>query len=207
MGLKTFVKVSRVDSLSDARYCAGMMVDVLGFNLQEGTDGFVDAEKFNEITNWVAGVKFCGEFKDAQVAEIKIASANHSLDFIETQVVDQLEELSELDINLILKIVIDQKENVDSLHATINYAKDLVSHIVISSQKPELYQLLNDALTSIDSEETHIICSYNITPETIQATVDTALFKGIELEGTSEERPGLKDYDNVMDVLEVLDED
>ena len=34
MGLRTSVIVNGVNNLSDARYCAGMGVDVIGFNLK-----------------------------------------------------------------------------------------------------------------------------------------------------------------------------
>ena len=33
MKSKKFVKIRGVNNLSDARYCSGMMVDVIGFNL------------------------------------------------------------------------------------------------------------------------------------------------------------------------------
>lgn len=35
MALKTFVKISGVNNLSDARYCAGMGVNQLGFNIED----------------------------------------------------------------------------------------------------------------------------------------------------------------------------
>ena len=44
MSLQTFVKVGEITNLSDARYCAGMGVDLLGFNVVENTPGYVDSE-------------------------------------------------------------------------------------------------------------------------------------------------------------------
>ncbi|MFM1835376.1 MAG: hypothetical protein RJA04_63, partial [Bacteroidota bacterium] len=48
--LKTLVKVSAITNLSDARYCAGMGVDLLGFPL-----GKISIDQFTEIRNWLAG--------------------------------------------------------------------------------------------------------------------------------------------------------
>ena len=38
MSLKYFVHVSSISNLSDARYCSGMMVDSLGYNLDENSN-------------------------------------------------------------------------------------------------------------------------------------------------------------------------
>ena len=60
MALKTFVKISSVNNLSDARYCAGMGVDIIGFDLHEGSDHYVSPSKFKEIERWISGVKLAG---------------------------------------------------------------------------------------------------------------------------------------------------
>ena len=53
MSLKTLVKVGGVTNLSDARYCAGMGVAILGFCPEPSRPDYVDLDKFKEITNWI----------------------------------------------------------------------------------------------------------------------------------------------------------
>ena len=48
MPLKTIVKVGSITNLSDARYCAGMGVEMLGFNVVAGHESFIDAKKYQE---------------------------------------------------------------------------------------------------------------------------------------------------------------
>ncbi|MFT7424854.1 MAG: phosphoribosylanthranilate isomerase, partial [Algoriphagus sp.] len=38
MALRTFVKINGITNLTDARYCSGMYVDLLGFTFEEGAD-------------------------------------------------------------------------------------------------------------------------------------------------------------------------
>ena len=45
MSLKYFVHVSSISNLSDARYCSGMMVNSLGFNLDENSKNKLEIEK------------------------------------------------------------------------------------------------------------------------------------------------------------------
>ena len=44
MSLKYFVHVSSISNLSDARYCSGMMVNSLGFNLDENSKNKLEIE-------------------------------------------------------------------------------------------------------------------------------------------------------------------
>ncbi len=60
MALITSVIVNGVNNLSDARYCAGMGVDMIGFNLDESQPGFMPAADLQDIAGWVAGVKLVG---------------------------------------------------------------------------------------------------------------------------------------------------
>ena len=65
MALKTFVKISAINNLSDARYCAGMGVDMLGFALEPTNPDSISPEKYTEIIGWLSGVKFVGEFEQS----------------------------------------------------------------------------------------------------------------------------------------------
>ena len=50
MSLRYFVHVSSVSNLSDARYCSGMMVDSLGYNLDENSESRISYKTANEIS-------------------------------------------------------------------------------------------------------------------------------------------------------------
>ncbi|MFT5570936.1 MAG: phosphoribosylanthranilate isomerase, partial [Cyclobacteriaceae bacterium] len=66
MALSKFVKISNVSNLSDARYCAGMMVDILGFEISDPTNEFyVGPDTFKELTGWIAGIDYAGEIKNS----------------------------------------------------------------------------------------------------------------------------------------------
>ena len=64
MALKTIVKVGSITNLSDARYCAGMGVEMLGFAFDPSHGYYLQAIQFNEIIKWVSGVTIVGELGD-----------------------------------------------------------------------------------------------------------------------------------------------
>src|SRR5688572_3598128 len=55
MPLKTLVKVGSITNLSDARYCAGMGVEMLGFATIQGQKNYLSPIKFQEIRGWITG--------------------------------------------------------------------------------------------------------------------------------------------------------
>ncbi|WP_421895066.1 phosphoribosylanthranilate isomerase [Marinoscillum sp.] len=206
MSLKTFVKIGKIENLSDARYCAGMMVDILGFNLEEGTEGYLSPERFKEITDWVAGVSFCGEFAHAQAAEVKLAATQYPVEYIETQNIDQLEELTDLDQKLIFKLIIADTEDLTKLESSINYASEFAKFISIHLTSDSLKSEVEAILSKMDARP-KLLRGYTLTHENAFEVASDTMYFGIELEGSPEDRPGFKDYGNVMDILEVLEED
>lgn len=203
MSLKTFVKISKVENLSDARYCAGMMVDVLGFNLEQGTNGYVDPKKFEEITGWLAGVRFCGEFSNSSLTEIKNAIENYKIDLVEIQNHEFLSELKSENLNLIYKLTINQEADLESLNTKIQTSQSHADHIIIKSENSSLYHEIMNKLELINDKH-NLIIGFDLNSENVLELASSD-FQGIELEGTPEDRPGFKDYDAVMDILELLE--
>ncbi|MDH5609833.1 MAG: N-(5'-phosphoribosyl)anthranilate isomerase [Cyclobacteriaceae bacterium] len=197
MALSVFVKISNISNLSDARYCAGMMADMLGFNLQQTSPDYIDPSRFMEITQWVSGVKLVGEYGTSAVDDIRLTYTDYPLDFLETSRFDQLEEICQLGIPVIFRLPLT--ESPAELATKIEYAAELVHTIILQTSNP----VFPDA-PARTSGTTPFLLSAPFTKENIQSLPGN--WTGIELSGTPEERPGLKDYGLVMDILETLEE-
>lgn len=201
MSLKTFVKISNVSNLSDARYCAGMMVDVIGFNIDPSSDQSISEEDFAEITEWVAGVEFAGEFHSASLDEIKDAIKKYPVTHIEIDQQDLVEKVNLLGKPIIFRLNINSAEELSQLKSHLSYLDELVKMVVINSSETSLFDDIDSA-----------ICFYNGNLKLLKGfgmDINPALgkFPGLQLEATEEDRPGYKDYGQIMDVLEAIEED
>ncbi|MFY0686298.1 MAG: hypothetical protein JXQ90_03985 [Cyclobacteriaceae bacterium] len=198
MSLKKFVKISKVSNLSDARYCAGMMVDILGFDIHQSSEDYVSPTLFQEITNWVAGIQFAAECGGLSSNEVNDITNNYQVDFIQT---DSLDVASMLGTRAILNWIISSKEDLHSLKEWL--AGSNIQHIILD--------VANESLTSdtdsllMANTDINWITGATISADNIESL--NPLWTGIQLEGSKEDSPGLKDYDNVMDVLEALEID
>lgn len=196
MILKTKVKVGNITNLSDARYCAGMGVDLLGFPIGNNKDQ-ISIETFQEIVDWVAGPEFVAEYSDAMDEQIiekvtQMASIQH------IQV--NLQQLKSLSPNLTGKSIIlscsinDWFEHVEELKGSP------LSYLVLlgDTHDWEKVKLMND--------EVPVLAPYSSLTMKLEELLTLPL-SGIVLEGTSEDKPGQKDYDHLAEVLESLEID
>ncbi len=182
MSLKTFVKVGNITNLTDARYCAGMGVNQLGFNVE---DPNFTVEKFKEITGWLEGIEYVAEFDKLAADKVITAVEQLGVNWVEIQNPALIGPLKDAGYNVILNVL-----NISGFDAgqLIEELKDHVNMFIA----PKGFKG--------DKVLQHLI------------TYDGGGFpedeniRGYSLSGENEVKPGLKDFDVLMDVLEALEE-
>jgi len=193
MALKTFVKVSGITNLSDARYCSGMEVDQLGFSIDPNGANYTDPEKFKEIKGWLSGVAYVGELD----ASSTVNAAQYELDAIQVASPAQVAAAAELGLPVILKM--DITMITEPLLASL---KDRVDYFLIES----IYegQVSPDILAL--AAQYKLVLAYGFDAGSVEGLSQTAI-KGVALQGGEEISPGLRDFDEMMDILEALEID
>ena len=199
MSLRYFVHVSSVSNLSDARYCSGMMVDSLGYNLDENSESRISYKTANEISKWVNGVKFVAEFNNSSNEYINYVLNNSFFDAIEIDFKKSISDLKFDPQNIIIKIT--EPNSID--HKINNYLKSnfpLTQTIVvdnISSSNINKLQALDKSFMIIVNPFDKL--------ENMLKILDKYKY-GILLKGSNEIRPGFKDYDTISDILESIED-
>lgn len=202
MALKTLVKISSVNNLSDARYGAGMGVELMGFNLNKSEGNYIDINTFTEITNWISGVKIVGEFADLDYLDIIEAISNYNLDFIQVDDMNQIVALKETKIPIILRIDISNN-SFQELENLLKLAKAHISYFLLESKNNDI--ALNNLFKL--SENFPIILDSGVTIKNLDNIITQSSIKGIALKGGNEIQPGIRDFDEMADILEFLEID
>lgn len=189
MALATFVKISTVNNLSDARYCAGMDVDQLGFVIEEGEENYVSPKDFKELSEWLSGVMFVGEVSKAST-DIKSLLDDYDLDAIQIAHVEQIEEA----LNTGLQVIF--------------YTADAATANAVHAQYPELAYVLYDGESAEQIEDApRTVITNGFEADNIKSILASHSWKGIAMTGGDEIRPGYRDFDALADILEALDTD
>ena len=200
MALKTLVKISGVNNLSDARYTAGMGVDFLGFNLDQDAKNYVTPEDFAAITGWVSGVNLVGEWSNSQDYELTTVMDQYPLDYLQLNARHAV-DLAEIKLPVIIKI--DQIQPT-FLSETFERYKKLASYYLVESDDPVPEEVFS--YCSQQAEDYPILWGSNVTIDNLDQVLRSG-FKGIALSGGTELRPGYKDFDQLAEVLEALEID
>jgi phosphoribosylanthranilate isomerase len=200
MALSTIVKISSVNNLSDARYAAGMGVELLGFNLDESLGEIVTREQFQAITSWVSGVKLVGEIVDTNLPVVDNLMEAYQLDFMQVEVTDPQKVILSTPLPLIIKI---QKLQEDFITACMEQYGSLATWFLIEPEETMSYDFLEWCMLKARNYPL-IIGSDNISTDNLNEIIGSPI-KGIALRGGHEIRPGYKDFDEIADILEALE--
>ncbi|MCV9386099.1 hypothetical protein [Reichenbachiella ulvae] len=198
MNLKTFVKVGNISNLSDARYCAGFGVNMLGFNLDPTQENVVALETAKEIMGWVAGVDFVLEFGSLPLEQIKGILNETDTGAAQVNSLETAEGLAGSTAQILLQLSVDSESQLSQLQEATQ--SDKLDLIVIQSNTPELFEKIE---TIVKGSQVKALKGYDVSANNVLNEGDS--FAGIALSGSEEEKPGFKDYDELADIFEVLE--
>jgi phosphoribosylanthranilate isomerase len=191
MPSKPVTYVRRITNLSDARYCAGMGVDMLGYIVDPTHPDYVSPKLYQEISGWIAGPK--------RVIEVGIDHVN--LDEIFNDYSPELVHVRSLtttpparlrDFPIILEVDpathATALQTVKSLGLKLEFL--LVTGVANGSFSPGFRPWL---LEVGDASSVAMLRGQGA--------------DGFAMRGSREAAPGLKDYDHLSAILEELDSD
>ncbi len=194
--------------MSDARYCAGMGVHVLGFSLEKGQPNYVAPEKFVAITEWLAGVKFAAEFSTSSPEEVEQTLSEYSrIDYLQISQPQQAKALLVLDKPLIIRLDAQEyNEDVVALADIMRGCRNRADYFLIEHSSPNPRpELVSDLL---DLAHQHpILLGFGLQADWLPALVQEHPLAGIALRGSEEVKPGYQNFDRLADILEVLEID
>ena len=207
MALKTFVKISGINNLSDARYCAGMGVDVLGFSFEPDNPDYIDPTKYTAITEWLSGVEFCAEFSQATAEQIQETLQQYpQVAYLQIRNADYLPVLQLLRIPIILRLDAALLEDSTALQEIMQKSAADVAYFFFEDDA-ELQNTDQIDMVLHLAEQYPLILGFGLDEKNVLAILENSHIKGIALRGGDEIKPGLKDFDDLADILETIEID
>ncbi|EJF09944.1 hypothetical protein I0P70_03215 [Pontibacter sp. FD36] len=206
MGLRTSVIVNGINNLSDARYCAGMGVDIISFNLKLDDKERMSSDTLKEIVGWVSGVKLAGEFERAKPDIINQYADDFGLDYIQLDTPYLIDEIEEINRPVIQKVFIN-KDTVESelLEMMELYGPSVDSFLIYSSDFENIDDTNTKFLKNL-AKRFQIYLGFGVHRHNINAVLKDIKPAGIGLRGGHEIKPGLKDFDELQEIFEEIEE-
>lgn len=196
MPLKTLVKVGNISNLSDARYCAGMGVEMLGFQVVEGQSNYLDSKTYQQIRGWVSVPSVVAElYGTNEKTDVKAIIEQYAPNFLE---IDSLGFNAIKETNLPLILSLDEGTFISASNM-VKALEERIAFIIIDSAASSL-----EFIKEMASKFSVLV---KVGSESDIGIIEKINIKGIALNGNQEIKPGLKDYDHLAGVLEQLELD
>lgn len=201
------VKASAVTNLTDARYYAAKEVQYLGFNLEEGTPGYLDPVYMKAIREWVAGPKIVGEFTKLPTAHVLAALEFFGLDAVQLSAEHHEKNLQELPgVEIILRV--NAGLEAAALARVFQHAAPYVSCFLLD------FSETNNWESTLNENIDYWNKLFSLRPTLLQADFSAAQlppllqkFKlgGFSLVGGEEEQVGVKSFEEIDEIFEMLE--
>lgn len=190
MSLKMLVKVSKISNLSDARYCSGMGVEMLGFGVIPGHEAYMPPALFQEIRGWISGPKIVAELYG-------IADRDEVMRVIQTYAPDYF-ELTYPEYRLLKEVL--------SLPCIVYLPPGTTNMGLMDKDLNISFVLVDESTTCSQISSPYPVLIKISSPEKLNDKLAEACFRGFVLEGPKESRPGITHYDQLGGILEALEE-
>jgi phosphoribosylanthranilate isomerase len=200
MALKTTVKINHVTNLSNARYCAGMGVEMIGFDLNKHHPNFVEAKKAQEIAGWLSGVSIVGELTHSP----EIVLADYPLDMLEINSPHLFHEFVGSGAPLLYRFAVDNVETLAFAKEALESYRLSINYFLIESYFLKIDQQVADLLKQL-SEAYPLLIGFGVTATNVHEVLDYISPAGIALNGSPEISAGLKDFDELAEILEAIE--
>lgn len=204
MALKTLVKISNVTNLSDARYCAGMGVDLLGFSMDADAPDYIDPKTFAEIRSWVAGVQIIGETSTTDPEVIEQLLDSYQPDLLQIDESALLPYLGTFGKPLILRVDLSQL-TLNQLDALFQTGVAGAEYILLESASSVHLDDDLKAMLQRLAARYPILLGTGISAGNVHDLLTDLPVRGIALRGGDEDRPGNKEFGELMDILEAIE--
>ncbi|NJN42135.1 MAG: hypothetical protein HC811_07850 [Flammeovirgaceae bacterium] len=194
MSLVTNVKVGMITNLSDARYCAGMGVERLGVNVIAESPNYISPVQWQDIQGWINGPKTVAEVYGIKTPnQLNDIATQYNPDFLEMNLQEFHAFRNEIKSNVMLCLQVEDRNETLSEIKTDDRIDSFIVHE-------------NDLTQFSDFIEQFRIFIIPKNTKSITGLLSDYPTAGFILSGSEESKPGLKNYDELAEVLEQLEE-
>lgn len=207
MQLKTTIKASSVQHLTDARYFAAWGTAWVGFCLSPENPNFLHPQQVKAIVEWLSGPQTVGEFSSEQTLE-DIEQVIHYLGLNTVQLAYTGDNLARFKHLAQKTSVIATVSSLDNIEEIAKILAPLVSFLIVditdwAALETEQLETLKNACTTLpvmlnidkldDTLALDILANYPI--------------YGFNLTGGAEEKVGFKSFDEIDPIFEALEDE
>lgn len=211
--LRTKIKATAINNLTDARYFAAREVEWLGFQFGGDPETSISPMAARAIVEWVDGVKIVGEFGLATSDDIITASGSMRFDAVQVGMFTPTSELEKLqDLTIIKEVVVTSASTEGEIWGHFTEYQPFVTYFLLDFTKSGIRweQLKTGRPLTLDflaklCDLHKILFALDFSPSEVEQVLESLNPAGLSLSGGGEEKIGLKSFDELDEILDNLE--
>lgn len=194
-----------ITNLSDARFAAAADADFVGFSFDPASSNYVEPSRMMEMRGWLSGPQIVGNFNLIAPDELNREIAEYSLEAVEVPYEIYAGYARSVHAPTIMRLKLSALDQAGIRHFDGDYlllhADALFPNWTLTKANRQLFQLLQDACAQTR-------CIIDIPAETTQLREMVAALDpyAICLYGGQEQRPGIREFADMQEMLEALED-
>ena len=212
MDLITNVKVSGVNSLTDARFYSGAGVRYMGFCFDKNSSRYIETEKVFMIKEWLVGPEFVGEFTaNSNPDEINLIVEKAKLDYVQLSEDFSPGVNDEIAKPIFQELVIEELSELDSLESRIDSRAENVDAFILNFLVHSFpWDVIELDPSNIDliwkiTQKYKVIIDTRINKDNVISIIDRTRSFGLNLPAGDEIKTGVQAFEDIADLLDLLE--
>jgi phosphoribosylanthranilate isomerase len=210
MHLKTNIKLGEVNNLADARFGAGIGAGFVGFNFNPESARYIDPEKFKEIAGWLDGPTMVAEWDDQPVEHIQQETDAIGLEYIQLNKFDVTCARALKGFNIIQNIYLDGCHSISEVIGKVDAVQACAKYFMLSFESEEIQNEFlgkhyNEVLLIEFCRDYPVLFNFKFNKDNLLGIIEKYHPFGINLPGGTEEKTGLKDFEGLNGLVELLE--
>ncbi len=205
---KPKVKICGITNLGDARFAAGAMADYLGFIFYDKSPRYIEPGEAGAIINWIEGPEKVGVFVNQPLDDVNRIAKESGLDLVQLHGDETLEYCQLIEKPIIKAIHITSDYDTEELKAKVQMYSEVAQFLLFDSKIGDQW---GGTGTTFDwnilkeiTGDVPFFLSGGLNPDNVSDAIDLVKPFAIDVSSGIEEKPGLKDFEKIEALMEVV---
>ena len=204
------VKICGITTLADARFCAGIGADYLGFIQHLPSPRHITPEEAKEIKEWIYGPQTVGIFVNVDAETVNRSCEIAGFDLIQLHGDESPAYCRRMARPIIKAFPVRPSDTVRSLSRILAAYEDCVETFLLDTWHPDLPggtgRSFDWSVAKGLASDFPIILAGGLSADNVQDAMETVSPWGIDVSSGLEDAPGRKSFDLVTKFFDLISE-
>ena len=204
------VKICGLKTLADARFCAGVGADYLGFIQHSPSPRYIPPDQVKEIKEWIYGPETVGVFVNLDAETVNVSSETAGFDWVQLHGDESPSYCRRMTRPIIKTLNVRPRAKVRSLSKILVAYENCVDAFLLDTWDPKLSggtgKVFDWSVAKALAKDFPIILAGGLNPANVKEAIQSVSPWGIDVCSGLEETPGAKDFDLITSLFESIKE-